>query len=128
MLLAKQGADTDNTDNEVKYPKTRMEQAGDIIIKNLKDPDLSAEKVATIIGISRNYLSKQFKKEIGQSFPEYLNKTRLEKAKILLRDSHFRISEIAFDVGYNSPEYFNKVFKTSENITPREYREKYSKK
>jgi AraC-like DNA-binding protein len=108
------------------YPKSLVKRALEIIQEDIKDPDLNMEKVAKRLNISRKYLSNQFKKEIGHSFPEYLNNERLEKAKNMLKTTNLRISEIAFEIGYNTPEYFTKVFKKSEKVSPGEFRSKYA--
>jgi two-component system response regulator YesN len=113
---------------DTALPKTRVMQAKDYINQNYHKPDVTLEKVSKEINISANYLSKQFKHEVGQSFPEYLNNIRLRKACDLLKISNLTISEIAYKVGYNTQEYFNKVFKASLKCTPGEYRQKYLEK
>jgi AraC-like DNA-binding protein len=108
--------------------KSHVERAIHVIEQNIKDAELDMEKVAKMINISRKYLSKQFKSETGKSFPEYLNSLRLQKSKELLEKSNLRISEIAYELGYSSPEYFNKVFRKAENCSPSEYKSKKASK
>jgi two-component system response regulator YesN len=66
-------------------------------------------------------LGSFFKRESGLSFSEYLNKVRIEKAKELLKDPKFNITEVAFEVGYEDSQYFCRIFKKSEGISPRQY-------
>jgi AraC-like DNA-binding protein len=124
ILIIKQRkkAQPDADAAETPQPKGLVGHAINIINDNINDPDLGMEKVAEALNISRNYLSKQFKKETGQSFPEYLNNQRLQKAKDLLKNTTLSISEIAFQCGYNSLEYFNRVFKDREKCTPGDFR------
>ena len=68
-----------------------------------------------------------FKKETGVSFSNYLLNVRLEKSKELLRKGNIRIYEIAYSVGFNNDQYFNRVFKDKYGITPLMYRKQKSK-
>ena len=77
--------------------------------------------------LEQKYLSKLFKNYIGQGFIEYVTNKRLEKAKKLLANTNYTISEIAEQVAYEDANYFSVVFKRNVGITPREYRMKYQK-
>ena len=59
-------------------------------------------------------------------FVKYLQHVRIEKAKVLLRESHMSIEAIARQVGYNDIRYFKQLFKNETNVTPKEYRKFYS--
>jgi AraC-like DNA-binding protein len=65
-----------------------------------------------------------FKKVTGINFTDYLSRVRVEKAKNLLLNPNLRISEIAFEVGFQSLTHFNRVFKNIVGQSPSEYREK----
>jgi two-component system response regulator YesN len=84
--------------------------------------DLSLKKVSDEVGLSLYYFSHLFKEEIGESFVTYLNKLRIRKSKLLLINSNFNIAEIAYKVGYNDQNYFTRVFKDYEDLTPSEFR------
>ncbi len=79
--------------------------------------------------ISVGYLSKQFVKEEGERFSDYLNRIRMEEAKKLLAlYSNDNIKDIAKQVGFGSnPHYFSQVFKKYVGCTPSEYWEKQKK-
>ena len=77
--------------------------------------------------LEQKYLSKLFKNYIGQGFVEYVTNKRIEKAKKLLANTNYTISEIAEQVAYEDANYFSVVFKRNVGITPREYRMKYQK-
>lgn len=84
--------------------------------------ELSLEKVAKIVNMSANYFSEKFKQATGMRFVEYVSRTRVEKARNLLHNPRLRISEIAFDVGFQSLSQFNRAFKQVTGRAPREYR------
>jgi AraC-like DNA-binding protein len=84
--------------------------------------ELSLSKVAKAASISRNHLSERFKQVTGINFVEYVARTRFEKACELLADGDLRISEIAFEVGFQSLSQFNRVFKRLSGKSPTAYR------
>ena len=67
-------------------------------------------------------LSTVFSQETGQTFVEYLTAVRIEAAKQLLTCGNSRMSDIAFDVGYQDSHYFSYLFKKHVGVSPREYR------
>ncbi|WP_094550655.1 response regulator transcription factor [Petroclostridium xylanilyticum] len=89
--------------------------------------DISLKDISDYVNISPNYFSMVFKKETGVSFSNYLLNVRLEKSKELLRKGNIRIYEIAYSVGFNNDQYFNRVFKDKYGITPLMYRKQKSK-
>lgn len=84
--------------------------------------DLSLEVVAQAVELSPYYLSHLFSDELGITFLNYLTRVRMEKAKSLLLNTNMTVQEIAYEVGYNDPSYFTKVFKKLEGRTPTQYR------
>lgn len=84
--------------------------------------DLTTEGICARYHCSRSHFSHTFKKETGKGFREFLTELRLEHAKHLLTYSSLRVSEIAFTVGFNDPNYFSNVFRHIEGIPPAEYR------
>ncbi|MEN1760297.1 response regulator transcription factor [Anoxynatronum sibiricum] len=98
-----------------------IRQAKKYIEENYMNP-LTLEEVGTHIGFNSCYFSSVFKKETGSSFIEYLSKTRIEKAKVLLKESDLRILDVSLMVGYNDVKYFTKSFKKHTGLQPNEYR------
>jgi len=86
------------------------------------DEELSLIQVAKAANISGNHLSEKFKRVTGFNFVDYVARTRFEKALGLLQDPSFRVSEIAFAVGFQSLSQFNRVFKRLAGTSPTEYR------
>ncbi|MBI3192578.1 MAG: helix-turn-helix domain-containing protein, partial [Pedosphaera parvula] len=84
--------------------------------------DLSLGQVAKAVNTSTFYFCKMFKKVTGINFTDYLSRVRIEKAKNLLLNPNLRVSEIAFEVGFQSLTHFNRVFKKIVGHSPTEYR------
>jgi AraC-like DNA-binding protein len=84
--------------------------------------ELSLGKVAKAVNTSTFYFCKMFKKATGINFTDYLSRVRIEKSKNLLLNPNLRVSEIAFEVGFQSLTHFNRVFKKILGQSPTEYR------
>jgi AraC-like DNA-binding protein/ligand-binding sensor protein len=84
--------------------------------------ELSLARVARAVSMSTFYFCKTFKKVTGINFTDYLSRVRIEKAKNLLLNPNLRVSEIAFEVGFQSLTHFNRVFKRLLGQSPTEYR------
>src|SRR5947209_15124284 len=84
--------------------------------------DLSLGQVAKAVNTSTFYFCKIFKKITGINFTDYLSRVRIEKSKNLLLNPNLRVSEIAFEVGFQSLTHFNRVFKRILGQSPTNYR------
>ncbi len=93
-------------------------------IKTNQTEDLSLGQVAKAVHTSTFYFCKMFKKATGLNFTEYLSRVRVEKAKNLLLNPNLRVSEIAFEVGFQSLTHFNRVFRRVAGHSPTAYRSK----
>ena len=76
--------------------------------------------------ISKSYLSRRFRQQTGMSVIRYVNRLRVEAAKRLLIGSKLRVNEIAYQVGFESPKYFYRVFKTAAGASPAAFRKSYT--
>ena len=85
---------------------------------------LNLSDLAEEYGITPNYLSSLFRKELGVTFTSYVESYRMEKAKKLLLSGMDKIYEIAEAVGYPDAQYFSKVFKEHVGKSPQDYRNK----
>ena len=93
-------------------------------IRDHSDDDLSLAVVAQIVNMSATYFSEKFKEMAGINFVEYVARTRVEKARNLLLNPNRRVSEVAFEVGFQSLSQFNRTFKKVIGESPRDYRAK----
>ena len=85
---------------------------------------LTLEEIASKAGYSKSHFCYLFKAVMGKTYVEYLNKVRVAAAEKLLCETEMSVSEICFEVGYNSCANFNKNFKTLSGVTPTSYRNK----
>lgn len=79
---------------------------------------ISLEHLANMEHISKSYLSKQFKEKTGMTVIEYVNHVRIKTAKMMLITLSGNVEEIAFAVGFESPKYFYRIFKSVVGISP----------
>jgi len=91
-------------------------------ISNHQAEELSLDEVAKAVHTSKFYFCKIFKKATGIHFTDYLSRVRTERAKNLLLNRNLRISEIAYEVGFQSLTHFNRVFKRILGQSPTDYR------
>ncbi|MCM1124293.1 MAG: helix-turn-helix domain-containing protein [Eubacterium sp.] len=87
---------------------------------------IRVKDVADYIGKSRSYLSGRFKTELGFDISDFIMQCKLEEAKSLLRYSDKTLSEISNYLCFSSQSYFQNVFKKKYNLTPKQYRDKFS--
>lgn len=94
-------------------------------IKENYERNITLEEVAEYSQVSKSYLSLLFKQETGINFSTFLTNYRIEKCKEYMKDSHYKIYEIAERIGFDNPYYFSKVFKEKVGISCKEYQKKY---
>ncbi|MDY7221489.1 helix-turn-helix domain-containing protein [Halalkalibacterium halodurans] len=83
---------------------------------------ITLEEVANHLFLNPSYFSRLFKKEVGETFVEYVTKAKMNRAKELLEQTVEPVGKICERLGYDNQSYFIKVFKSYEGITPIEYR------
>jgi AraC-like DNA-binding protein/ligand-binding sensor protein len=84
--------------------------------------DLTLSQVAKAVNTSTFYFCKIFRRMTGLNFTDYVSRVRVEKAKNLLLNRNLRVSEIAYEVGFQSLTHFNRVFKRILGMSPTKYR------
>jgi AraC-like DNA-binding protein len=89
------------------------------------DKPISLDRIAKIAKMSPFAFSRFFKKNCGAGFVEYLNRVRTNKACYLLRETEYQIQDIAIECGFASISNFNKQFRKTEGISPRDFRSQY---
>ena len=109
---------------EDKYHSKRLKQVFDFISENYHQL-ISLEDIAEIVNLSKVYMSKYFKKVSGITITEYILNYRINAAKRLLIYSSTPISQIAYEVGFTSPNYFNRIFRRITSQSPSAFRKSY---
>jgi two-component system response regulator YesN len=89
---------------------------------NYADPEMSLSQVAAQVLLSPTYFSAVFRREVGETFIDYLTHVRIRKAIELLRSTSLTSSEIAYRIGYQNPRYFYSVFRKVVGQPPNEFR------
>lgn len=100
---------------------TRLDE---MVRRHLSDPDFDVNQLARVLGVSRSSLYNKLKALSMVTPNEYIQNARLKAAADLLKQNpEMQITEIAYQVGFNSLRYFRHCFKASFNQTPQEYRQ-----
>ena len=86
------------------------------------EDSVSLAAAAQAVNLSAKHFSDLFRKTTGIPFVEYVGRVRVEKAKNLLVNPQLRVSEIAFEVGFQSLSQFNRAFRRHAGTSPRDYR------
>lgn len=82
----------------------------------------TVQLVSGYLHISPSYLSRMLQSLIGQSTQQYLQKKLIDKAKERLANADLSVSEIAYELGFEHPQSFNKLFKKHTELTPSEFK------
>lgn len=103
----------------------RIQQVVDYIEQHLaldQADQLSVARLAHELALSPWHFQRLFKSRVGDTLGNYIRGRRLTEAARLLRDTHYSIIDIAFQVGFNSHEAFSRSFKTTFALSPLQYR------
>jgi AraC-like DNA-binding protein len=95
-----------------------------VFIAEHHSDEVALGDVARAVNMSAFYFCKTFKRATGMTFTDYLARVRVEKVKNLLLNPHKRVSEAAFEAGFQSLSQFNRVFRRVAGEAPSAYRER----
>ncbi len=104
-------------------PQRQLLQVLEYIHEHL-DRDIKLADLAGLLGMSQFHFSHLFKQAIGTSPYQYLIQQRIERAKLLLKQSDRSIMDIALECGFNSHSHLSKTFRQFTGMTPKAYRTK----
>jgi len=91
-------------------------------VASRQSESITLEEIARALNVSKFHFCRKFKHATGLTFVDYLSRVRIEKAKILLHDKKMRITDIAYEVGFQSLTHFNRIFRKIVGHSPTEYR------
>ena len=98
-----------------------LRQMNEIIEENLGNPDFNVQMLADRLNISRSGLFAKVKAITDTTPNEMIQIVRLRKAALLIKTKQYRVSEVAYQVGFNNPSYFSKCFQKQFGVKPGEY-------
>jgi len=101
-----------------------VQQVKSTITRYLSDSNFTVHQLSREVALSPSQLHRKLTALTGYSASKMIRQIRLDKAKALLQDLSRTISEVAYECGFNDPDYFSKVFKTEFGMIPTEYRKK----
>jgi AraC-like DNA-binding protein len=108
--------------------KSIVSQIEGILHDNFESDEIKEKGIPTVkylaekVNLSSGYLSDLLKKETGKNAQEHIHYYLIEAAKNILINSDKTVNEIAYNLGFDYPQYFNKLFKQKTGQTPMEYR------
>ena len=98
------------------------QRIADYLDRNLDKPEVSLIDIGDAVGLSPSYVSRIFKEYFGTNYVDYLNRSRVERAREYLRDPNLPVGDVALRTGFSSLQTFIRVFKKYERIPPGKYR------
>lgn len=111
----------DDTSDNFQKMYARISVVLEYLADNFKE-EITLDELAKEVSLSRHYLCKCFKKVTGKTIFEYIEQMRIQYSCYLLKTSDSGIMEIALCSGFNSVNYYNRVFKKTMGKTPKQYR------
>ncbi len=102
----------------------KVERIKSFIQRNYNEVTLDI--IAEEMCLSSKYVSRMFKEQTGMSYRDFYIEAKMEVAKQMLKNTAFNVDEISYQLGYQNPESFMRIFKSKMRLTPSQYREKYS--
>lgn len=106
-----------------------LDAASEIIRRNFENPNFDMDMLASELGVGRSKMFIRLKEVVGLTPNEFTLKLKLEEAlRMLQEEPQYNISEISYNLGFTSPRYFSRCFKTFYGVTPQSYRKDPAKK
>jgi len=104
-------------------PRHRFTEVAQYIHKNLHR-EILPEQLCKIAGMSKASFYRYFKEAFGESPTSYISKEKIKLAQKLLAKPSYNITEVSYELGFNSLHYFDRVFKKITGFTPTQYKER----
>ncbi|MEM6805964.1 MAG: ATP-binding protein, partial [Bacteroidota bacterium] len=102
-----------------------IQRVREAILDHLDDSSYRPDNLIKDMGVSRTQMYNKLKALTGKSTSHFVRSVRLEKAKELLMNPELQISEIAYSVGFSDPQYFSRVFKRENDLSPKRWRDQH---
>lgn len=109
-----------------EHDDEQIKAAQDFIEKNYQEK-ITVDQLADMLALSRRNLERRFKKATANSIVEYIQRVKIEAAKLSLETSRENVNEVMYNVGYSDPKAFRTTFKRITGLSPLQYRSKYNR-
>jgi transcriptional regulator GlxA family with amidase domain len=109
-----------------EHEDEQIKKAQEFIESNYRDK-ITVEQLASMLALSRRNLERRFKKATANTIVEYIQRVKIEAAKMNLETSRENISEVMYKVGYTDTKAFRTTFKKITGLSPVQYRNKYNR-
>jgi two-component system response regulator YesN len=112
------------------YPEEKANTAFKALLQHVNDKfymEMSLQSLSKVFYINPGHITRLFKKEVGETFVEYLTKTRVKHACEILKNTAILVYEVGERVGYSDYFYFCRIFKKATGKTPTQYRDESQK-
>jgi len=103
-----------------------IKKAQEFIESNFQDK-ITVDRLATMFALSRRNLERRFKKATANTIVEYIQRVKIEAAKLSLESSRHNVNEVMYKVGYSDTKAFRTTFKKITGLSPIQYRNKYNR-
>ncbi|SDL17390.1 GlxA family transcriptional regulator [Siphonobacter aquaeclarae] len=103
-----------------------IKRAQEFIEQNFQER-ITVDQLASTFAIGRRNLERRFKKATANTVAEYIQRVKIEAAKISLESSRENVNEVMYKVGYTDPKAFRVIFKRITGLSPLQYRNKYNR-
>lgn len=103
-----------------------VKKAQEFIEKNYQEK-ITVDQLTSMLALGRRNLERRFKKATSNTVIEYLQRVRMEAAKMSLESSRENVNEVMYNVGYTDPKAFRTTFKRITGLSPLQYRSKYNR-
>ena len=113
-------------DPQKQHEDDTIKQVQEYIEKNYQEK-ITVDELASMFAVSRRNLERRFKKMTYNSVVEYMQRVRIEAAKMSLERNRENVNEAMYKVGYSDIKAFRTTFKKITGLSPLEYRNKYSR-
>lgn len=104
----------------------QIRQAQDFIEKNYSEK-ITVDDLASMVALSRRNFERRFKKATANTVAEYIQRVKIEAAKMALEGTRENVNDAMYKVGYNDSKSFRTIFRKITGLSPMEYRNKYNR-
>jgi transcriptional regulator GlxA family with amidase domain len=109
-----------------EHEDEQVKKAQEFIESNFNEK-ITVDQLASRFALSRRNLERRFKKATANTIAEYIQRVKIEAAKMSLESSRVNVNEVMYKVGYTDPKAFRVTFKRITGLSPVQYRNKYNR-